>query len=52
MKKDAVAVVDLSSRKVVARWPVAPGGQPVGLALDAKTHRLFIGGRKPQMMHS
>ena len=50
MKKDAVAVVDLSSRKVVARWPVAPGGQPVGLALDAKTHRLFIGGRKPQMM--
>jgi DNA-binding beta-propeller fold protein YncE len=48
--KDVVAVVDLYSRKVAARWPVAPGGQPVGMALDAKTHRLFIGGRKPQMM--
>jgi DNA-binding beta-propeller fold protein YncE len=46
--KDAVAVVDLHSRKVVARWPVAPGGQPVGMALDAKRHRLFIGCRKPQ----
>ena len=48
--KDAVAVVDLHSRKVLARWPVAPGGAPVGMALDAKTHRLFIGCRKPQMV--
>jgi DNA-binding beta-propeller fold protein YncE len=48
--KDAVAVVDLKSRKVVARWPVAPGGAPVGMALDPQTHRLFIGCRKPQMM--
>jgi DNA-binding beta-propeller fold protein YncE len=48
--KDAVAVVDLNARKVVARWPVAPGGAPVGMALDAKTHRLFIGCRKPQKM--
>jgi len=48
--KDTVAVVDLHSGKVIARWPVAPGGQPVGMAMDAKAHRLFIGGRKPQMM--
>src|ERR1700757_2649113 len=48
--KDVVAVVDLQSRKVVSRWPVAPGGRPVGMALDAKTHRLFIGCRKPQQM--
>ena len=48
--KDIVAVVDLNSRKVIARWPVAPGGQPVGMAMDAKTHRLFIGCRKPQKM--
>ena len=48
--KDVVAVVDLSSRRVVARWPVVPGGQPVGMALDAKSHRLFIGCRKPQKM--
>ncbi len=48
--KDAVAVVDLNARKVLARWPVAPGGAPVGMALDLKTHRLFIGCRKPQKM--
>ena len=48
--KDLVAVVDLKSRKVIARWPVAPGGHPVGMALDNKTHRLFIGCRDPQKM--
>jgi DNA-binding beta-propeller fold protein YncE len=48
--KDVVAVVDLHTRKVVARWPVAPGGHPVGMAIDAKTHRLFIGCRNPQKM--
>lgn len=48
--KDVVAVVDLQSRKVVARWPVAPGGHPVGMAIDAKAHRLFIGCRNPQKM--
>jgi hypothetical protein len=48
--KDVVAKVDLQSRKVVARWPVAPGGQPVGMSLDNKTHRLFIGCRKPQQL--
>lgn len=48
--KDLVAVVDLNTRKVVARWPVAPGGHPVGMAIDPKTHRLFVGCRKPQKM--
>jgi len=48
--KDQVAVVDLKSRKVLAHWPVAPGGTPVGLSIDAKNHRLFIGCRKPQKM--
>lgn len=48
--KDLLAVVDLRARKVVARWPVAPGGHPVGLALDPATHRLFIGCRNPQKM--
>lgn len=48
--KDVVAVVDLASRKVTARWPVTPGGHPVGLSIDAKTHRLFVGCRKPQKL--
>lgn len=48
--KDLVAVVDLNSRKVVARWPVAPGGHPVGMAIDVKGHRLFVGCRNPQKL--
>src|SRR5579864_673066 len=48
--KDQVAVVDLKSRKVLAHWPVAPGGSPVGLSIDPQKHRLFIGCRKPQKM--
>ncbi|HEY7302760.1 MAG TPA: YncE family protein [Bryobacteraceae bacterium] len=48
--KDQLAVVDLRARKVLAHWPVTPGGEPVGLALDAQKGRLFIGCRKPQKM--
>ena len=48
--KNQVAVVDLKSRKVLAHWPVAPGGAPVGMAVDPKGHHLFIGCRKPAKM--
>lgn len=48
--KDMVAVVDVAARKVVARWPTAPGGGPTGMAMDAKGRHLIIGCRKPQMM--
>jgi DNA-binding beta-propeller fold protein YncE len=50
MDKNEVAVVDLKARKVVARWPVAPGGAPVGMSIDTKKGRLFIGCRKPQKL--
>ena len=46
--KDLVAVVDLKSNKVIARWPTAPGDGP-RMALDAATHTLVIGCRKPAM---
>jgi outer membrane protein assembly factor BamB len=48
--KDVVAVVDLNSRSVVARWPVAPAGRPVGMSIDVASHRLFIGCRNPQRL--
>jgi DNA-binding beta-propeller fold protein YncE len=48
--KDVVAVVDLKSRTVVSRWPVAPAGHPVGMAIDPAAHRLFIGCRNPQKL--
>jgi hypothetical protein len=45
--KDQVAVVDLKAKKVLAHWPVAPGGSPVGMSIDTAKHRLFVGCRKP-----
>ena len=48
--KDLVAVVDLKTNKVVARWPVAPGGHPVGMSIDGRDHLLFIGCRDPQKL--
>jgi hypothetical protein len=48
--KDQVAVVDMKARKVVAHWPVAPGGAPVGMSIDPSKGRLFIGCRKPQKL--
>jgi outer membrane protein assembly factor BamB len=48
--KNVVAVVDLNTRKVIARWSVAPGGHPVAMDIDARTHRLFIGTRNPQKL--
>ena len=46
--KNEVAVVDIKLRKVIARWSVAPGGSPVGMTIDLKHRRLFIGCRSPQ----
>ena len=48
--KNEVAVVDFKTGKVIARWPVAPGGSPVGMSMDTKTRRLFIGCRNPQKL--
>jgi YVTN family beta-propeller protein len=39
--KSEVAVIDTSKHEVIARWPVAPGTEPSGIALDAVHHRLF-----------
>ena len=48
--KNEVAVVDVKDMKVVSKWPVAPGGSPVGMAIDREHHRLFVGCRKPQKL--
>jgi DNA-binding beta-propeller fold protein YncE len=48
--KDLVAVVDLNARKVEARWPVTPGGHPVGMAIDTAKRLLFVGCRNPQSL--
>ncbi len=39
--KNEVAVIDAAKHEVVARWPLAPGTEPTGIALDATHHRIF-----------
>ena len=39
--KSEVAVIDAAKHEVVARWPLAPGTEPTGIAFDAAHHRLF-----------
>ena len=45
-----VVAIDSKTLTVKARWPVAPEGQAVALAMDTKNRRLFSSGRKPQFM--
>lgn len=39
--KSAIAALDSRKLTVEARWPIAPGEEPSGLAIDRKHHRLF-----------
>ena len=45
-----VIAIDSRDLKIKSRWPVAPAGQLVSIALDQVHRRLFIGGRKPKML--
>ncbi len=39
--KNEIAVIDTGKHEVVTRWPIAPGEEASGLALDVVHHRLF-----------
>lgn len=41
--RSEVAVIDSKQLKVVARWPVNPGTEPTGLAINPALRRLFVG---------
>jgi DNA-binding beta-propeller fold protein YncE len=43
--KNLVLKLDAKDMKVLERWPLEPGKTPTGLAMDPKTHRLFVGCR-------
>jgi len=45
-----VVEIDARAMTVRARWPVAPEGQPVAMAMDSKNRRLFSAGRGPQFL--
>jgi YVTN family beta-propeller protein len=48
--KSEVAVIDTSKHEVIARWALAPGEQPSGIALDARRHRLLAGCHNKMMV--
>ena len=41
--KSEVAVLDITSHKVIQHWPIAPGETASGMAIDLEHHRLFLG---------
>lgn len=41
--KNEIAVMDIKKHEVVSRWPIAPGEEASGMAIDLEHHRLFIG---------
>lgn len=38
-----VIAIDAGSHAVAQRWPLAPGEEPTGVAIDVQHHRLFAG---------
>ena len=49
--KSEVAVIDTQTHSVTNRWPIAPGEEASGIAIDVKNHRLFLGcGNKLMVM--
>jgi DNA-binding beta-propeller fold protein YncE len=48
--KSEIVVLDTATLKVTARWPLAPGEAPTGLAIDAQHHRLFSGCNESKTM--
>ncbi len=49
--KNAVVVLDTGTHRVVDTWPITPGEEASGMALDQAHHRLFLGcGNKLMLM--
>jgi YVTN family beta-propeller protein len=41
--KSEITVIDTKTHAVVSNWPIAPGEEASGMAIDVEHHRLFIG---------
>ena len=48
--KSEVVSIDVKKLVVTARWPIAPGDEPTGLAFDPRSKRLFIAGSNKKMI--
>jgi len=49
-EKSDMAVVDTAALTIKTRWPVAPAGTAVAIAIDREHRRIFSSGRKPQFV--
>jgi DNA-binding beta-propeller fold protein YncE len=45
-----VVAIDARTAQIKTRWPLAPAGQLVSIAMDREHRRLFIGGRNPKTL--
>ena len=45
--KNEIVVIDRKNRAVIAKWPAPGTERTASLALDEKSHRLFVGSRTP-----
>ena len=45
-----VVVIDVKTHEVVAKWPIAPGEEASGMAIDLANHRLFLGASNDMMV--
>jgi DNA-binding beta-propeller fold protein YncE len=41
--KSELVAIDTATHQIVNRWPIAPGEEPTGLAIDPAHHRLILG---------
>ncbi|MBF0547239.1 MAG: YncE family protein [Candidatus Riflebacteria bacterium] len=41
--KNMIETINVKTLKVEQKWPIIPGEEPTGLAIDKANHRLFIG---------
>jgi YVTN family beta-propeller protein len=49
--KNEVVAIDTKTHQVINRWPIAPGEEASGMAIDVEHHRLFLGcGNKKMVM--
>jgi DNA-binding beta-propeller fold protein YncE len=48
--KSEVAVIDTKTHLVVNRWPISPGEEASGMAIDLAHHRLFLGCSNQKMV--
>jgi len=48
--KSQVVAIDTKTHQVVNRWPIAPGEEASGMAIDLDHHRLFLGCHNTMML--